>query len=86
MPKAFGNWMLDILCIALLTDGALNIEDKRIFINITEADYRAQFFRLEDSRLLGVINGKLFLGTDEEYIETVCEIQKDFEKEMEKLK
>ena len=78
--------MLDILCIALLTDGALNIEDKRIFINITEADYRAQFFRIKDNRLLRIINGKLFLGTDEEYIETVCEIQKDFEKETKRLK
>ena len=78
--------MLDILCIALMTHGSLNIEDKRIFINITEADYRAQFFRLKDNRLLGIINGKLFLGTDEEYIETVCEIQKDFEKETKRLK
>ena len=78
--------MLDILCIALMTHGSLNIEDKRIFINITEADYRAQFFRIKDNRLLGIINGKLFLGTDEEYIETVCEIQKDFEKETKRLK
>ena len=78
--------MLDILCIALMTHGSLNIEDKRIFINITEADYRAQFFRLKDNRLLGIINGKLFLGTDAEYIETVCEIQKDFEKETKRLK
>ena len=69
-----------------MTHGSLNIEDKRIFINITEADYRAQFFRIKDNRLLGIINGKLFLGTDAEYIETVCEIQKDFEKETKRLK
>jgi|3_EtaG_2_1085321.scaffolds.fasta_scaffold260513_2 hypothetical protein len=77
--------MLDTLCLALMTHGSLSLEDKRVVVHISEAHYRAELFRLDDNRLFGIINGKLFLGNDAKYLETVCD-NKSFEKEMEKLK